>query len=839
MNKISYLISYLLKLIAVIFSFIFSLLKRIFLFIHKRKALSIPFYCLLFFIIYIAFLVQISGDSNFSKKLSNKRINDITQINPIHVNKIIKPKSINEIKQAIINTTGAISIGGGKFSMGGQTAFDNSLHIDMRSYNKVIKLDTLNKQVTVEPGITWRDLQTVIDSHDLSIKIMQTYANFTIGGSISVNCHGRYIGHGPIISSVLSLKIITASGELITANRSENYDVFKAIVGGYGGIGVIVEATLQLVDNVKVERQIKKLNINNYNTFFNKNIKNNKNIIFQNGDLYPPNYDEIINISWKKTSKPLTDNQRITPKDENYWLEHNMEEIVSWGSTGKWIRKNMIDPLIYRSEKVVWRNNEASYNVQELEPSSREKETYVLQEYFIPVNNIKSFILKMKSIYKRHNVNVINVSLRHALPDNESYLSWANEEVFAFVIYYQQNTDKKAKEEVKAWTQEMTDAIISEKGTWYLPYQPHATLAQFNSGYPNSNKYFKLKNKIDSTHRFTNKLLDKYNPYIKEKLYKKKKHIKGYIRAEEQTILTIPEWYLVFNPKEYADYLEGGKNPSDFPYYKSIDEYWKLYDKSLTLTSDAYPENSEYKTMLQVIGISITMEYGLKILYENTIGRIFSLFTEEKKSSNENVIAEAQRAYSDFIYHTAWYEFQFFPWVNKVWKNTTKDTQSSFLRKWERTILFTFEFSFKAVYAQLIEWVANSSYETPENNIYAYVSSSTSLPNSNHLKTIYTQGNDKVISITRWNEFTKTMNKISSLNIDINDISGNDEIAVSLIMNSSNIENFFNDKLLYESAIVTNSKLKRMVYLIPVNELLSFIREAKDHDFHLEHIYDY
>ena len=116
-------------------------------------------------------------------------------------------------------------------------------------------------------------------------------------------------------------------------------------------------------------------------------------------------------------------------------------KVVSSGDVGKWIRKNIIDPQIYSDEKVVWRNREASYDVAELEPASREEDTYVLQEYFIPVNNIKSFIPKMKAIYDRYDVNVINVSLRHAYADEETYLSWAAEEVFAFVIYYKQGTD--------------------------------------------------------------------------------------------------------------------------------------------------------------------------------------------------------------------------------------------------------------------------------------------------------------------------------------------------------------------------------------------------------------
>ncbi|MFB3387246.1 FAD-binding protein [Flavobacterium sp. LAR06] len=806
---------------------------------NRKKRRAIPFYGFLLFVLYIFLLIQFSGDSKFDTTIDNKTLNDITQINPIQVNQIIKPKTVNEIVYAIKNTTGPISIGGGKYSMGGQTAFENSLHIDMRSFNKIVRIDTTKKQITVQAGIRWRDIQTVIDPLNLSIKIMQTYSNFTVGGAISVNCHGRYVGYGPIISSVLELKIITANGDIIIANRKVNQDVFYATIGGYGGIGVIAEATLQLVDNEKIERFHQVMPIEDYKAYFDKNIRNNSKVVFQNGNLYPPKYDKIMSISWEKTNIPLTDTDRLIDETQNYWLESNLSGVVSWGNSGKWIREYTIDPLYFIPKTVRWRNKEASYDVKELEPSSREKSTYVLQEYFIPVENIKSFIPKMSAIFQNNKVNVINVSLRHALPDHESYLSWANKEVFAFVIYYKQGTNPEAKDHVKKWTLEMTDAILSENGTWYLPYQSHATVEQFQKGYPNSAKYFALKNKLDPDQRFTNKLLDKYNPYTKDNLAHQKKKIKEYFRAEEQTVLTVPEWYLVYNPKEYADYLGSGKNPSDFPFYKSIDEYWKLYDRSIKLTSKAYPENGEYKTMLQVIGVSMTMEYGLKIIYENTTGRFFSWFTEDKISKQEEIIIEAQKAYSDFVYQTAWYEFEFLPWVKKVW-SASDNSDCSTLRKWERTMLFTVEFSFKAFYSKLIEWGAKSSYETPSNVIYLIVSDTDSIKESKDLKIIKRGiGHKMIIAVTRWAIFTTEMKKLSNQDVKIYEISGNDEIAVSVIMSKSKNLNLDGVKLLYQSQIVTDDSLKRNAYLMPVEKLLPFIKEAKSENLTVEHVYDY
>ncbi len=833
-KALKFIISKLLALLLIVFRF----LKRCIRGINRKKRFAIPFYSFTAYIVLVVLIIKFSGDSTYDKVIPNKRINDVTQINSIQVSKEIQPQTVEEIIEAIKSTKGPISIGGGRFSMGGQIGFENSLHIDMRKFNKVLRLDTMNKQVTVQPGIVWRDLQKVIDPRNLSVKIMQTYANFTVGGSISVNCHGRYIGHGPIVSSVQEIKLITASGELVTANRNQNQDVFAATIGGYGGIGVITEATLQLADNVKVERHTKLVQVDAYNDFFNNTIRNDKDVIFQNGDLYPPNFDIINSVAWKETDKKLTDDVRVTPQGEEYWLEAQVMKVVSSGDVGKWMRKNWIDPYIYSDEKVVWRNREASYDVAELEPKSRVEDTYVLQEYFIPVNNIKSFIPKMKEIYDRYDVNVINVSLRHAYADTETYLSWAAEEVFAFVIYYKQGTDPEARATVSKWTVDMTDAILSEHGRWYLPYQPHATVAQFQKGYARADKYFEVKNRLDPSHRFTNKLLDKYNPVIKDRIEKKRETIKGYYRDEAQSFLTVPEWYLVFNPKEYADYLEAGNNPSDFPFYASIDAYWTLYDRSMKLVSRAYAENKEYNTMLNVIGVSITLEYTAKMLYENTVGRVFSWFSNGTPSDEERTIIDAQRAYSDFIYDRAWYEFKFMPWVKKVW-SVSNGAKSNWLRKIERKLFFTLEFTFKAGYAKLIEWGAKASYEEPVTSIYLLISTVDSLQNFPDVKIIYEQGDKKIIGIKRWGAFTKTIFRIADNDIDIIEIGGSDEILVSVLMNKNQKNFFTKDELLYESNLVCKTDRKRNVYLLPVNRLLSFVKEAKREGVEIEHVFDY
>ncbi|MBL7557089.1 MAG: FAD-binding oxidoreductase [Bdellovibrionaceae bacterium] len=437
-------------------------------------------------------------------------VNDITQLNPIEVASVFQPTSIEQIQDYIKNNKGKISIGGGRYSMGGQTALAGALHIDMRKLNKVVVLDVKKKRVTVEAGIRWRQLQEAIDPHDLSIKIMQTYSNFTVGGSLSVNVHGRYVGQGPIIRSVESIKLVMADGHIEEASPTQNAELFNGAIGGYGGLGVIVEATLQLVDNGKVERTTKSLSLKKYSDYFFKSVRDNADAVFHNGDLYPPDFKDVMAVTWLKSKKPLTEEARLIPANDSYSLQPFAIKMISSSKTGKKLRQSIIDPLNYKNTVVVWRNHEASYDVAELEPKSRSESTYVLQEYFVPVEKLVEFIEMVRPILKKPAFNVVNVSIRHALPDTGSFLAWAPTEVFSLVIYYRQKTDKKTRESIAKITRELISAAVKVGGRYYLPYQIHATSEQFHQAYPRAKEFFALKQKWDPLNRLTNSLWDRY-----------------------------------------------------------------------------------------------------------------------------------------------------------------------------------------------------------------------------------------------------------------------------------------------------------------------------------------
>jgi FAD/FMN-containing dehydrogenase len=437
-------------------------------------------------------------------------VNDVTGLNPVQVWAVATPRSTQEVVDALARSDGPVSIGGGRYSMGGQTASPMSLHLDMRQMNQVLAFSPAERSIRVQAGMRWHDIQRFIDPHGLAVKIMQTYGNFTVGGALSVNCHGRYMGQGPVILSVRSIRLVLADGAVVDASRTDNAELFFAAIGGYGGVGVIVEAELDLAENQPVQRLNKKMSAHEYLTHFKDRIRGDKKAVFHNADLYPPEFTRVRSVTWVETDQTATEARRLHEANASYPLHRYFVWAVTETPLGKWRREYVIDPLLFRKKPVHWRNFEASYDVAELEPASREHATYVLQEYFCPVDRFEEFVSKMAAVLQRHRVNALNVSVRHAKADPDSLLAWARGETFAFVLYYKQRTRDNAKNRVAVWTRELIDAAISVGGAYYLPYQPHATAEQFHAAYPRAREYFSLKARVDPHYRLRNVLWDLY-----------------------------------------------------------------------------------------------------------------------------------------------------------------------------------------------------------------------------------------------------------------------------------------------------------------------------------------
>ena len=118
-----------------------------------------------------------------------------------------------------------VSIAGARHSMGGHSIAPGGIVIDMRPFKR-LELDHSTDILTAGSGAIWHDILAYLDPLGRSVQVMQSNDSFTVGGSISVNCHGWQYGRPPIASTVESFRLMRADGSIVQCSRNENSELF-------------------------------------------------------------------------------------------------------------------------------------------------------------------------------------------------------------------------------------------------------------------------------------------------------------------------------------------------------------------------------------------------------------------------------------------------------------------------------------------------------------------------------------------------------------------------------------------------------------------------------------
>ncbi|MEZ4237389.1 MAG: FAD-binding oxidoreductase [Myxococcota bacterium] len=776
---------------------------------------------------------------------AEREVRDVTQLVRIHPDQVAHPHTTGEVQALVRAHDGPISIGGGRFSQGGQVGVDGTLFLDMREMDDVLDLDVANRVVRVEAGATWRTLQDALDPHDLSLEIMQSYANFTVGGSLSVNGHGRYVNEGPLVRSVRSLDLVTASGERLHASRTERPDVFFGAIGGYGGLGVITEVELDLAPNEPVAREVERMPASAFPAWFDENVRGSDRAVFFNADLYAPDFDDLVSITFERTDEPVTVADRLQPRGGSTAKDRFAYWWVSEAPLGKQARRDVIDRMRLADREVVWRNYEASYDAYGLEPGSRDKSTYVLQEYFVPVERFEGFRAKMAEIFTRYGVNVLNVSIRHAAADPDTLLTWAPRECFAFVVYYKQQTDEAARTEVGVWTRELVDAVIAEEGTYYLPYQILATEEQFHRAYPGADRFFALKMTLDPEYRFRNRLWDTYLPparalaaEARDRTLREALHARpDYLRPEDQTFLTLPEWYIVYSGDELGAHLSDGGTPSGFPFASSVCQFCRIYGAVTAATRDRYPANRGYHAMIWVIGASYAAEYAVKGAWEATVGRITEWMGAP--APQDTFYAGYATDYGAFMHHTPWYAFPFAERRKQL-------PGGGGVRGLERRLAYGGELTAKSWWGWAMGGASQSAYGAETEKIRAWVRAPdgvdlAAVPGVLEVEDL--GGGASLVTVQRYEPFTAAIQALVAQGVDIVEIAGCERLVVQVVAPIDPAGAPWSGTMWGDVVvawpILTRPGEQRVALEVPVRRLDEVLPALEAAGGRIEHLYDY
>jgi len=138
-----------------------------------------------------------------------------------------------------------VAVRGGGHDYAGMSSCDGGLLIDLGAM-KGIEIDAARRRATVQPGVTWAELDRATAARGLAAAggtvSSVGVAGFTLGGGTGWLARR----HGLALDNLRAAEVVTASGARLRASEEENEELFWALRGGSGNFGVVTSFELRL-----------------------------------------------------------------------------------------------------------------------------------------------------------------------------------------------------------------------------------------------------------------------------------------------------------------------------------------------------------------------------------------------------------------------------------------------------------------------------------------------------------------------------------------------------------------------------------------------------------------
>jgi len=455
-------------------------------------------------------------------------VNDIhSQLNPTRVSTILQPRSLADVQhivRAAHKKNQPIAISGGRHAMGGQQFCVDTPLIDIRQLNQILHLDRETGILEVEAGIEWPQL---IDGYlalqnagssiapanttraTWGISQKQTGADrFTISGTMAANAHGRALTKKPFISDLESFVLVDHAGEARTCSRTENPELFRLIIGGYGLFGVVTSARLRLIPRKKVERIVEIRTVDELIPAIDKRIADG----FEYGDFQfsiERDSDDFMHKGVFACYRPVPLDTPI-PSTEKQLTDANWRQLLSLAHSDQ---KKAFDTYasyyLSTSGQIYW----SDLHQLSIYPDNYHREidtqthaphpaTEVIAEIDVPRPALTGFFNEAREDFRKNKVDLIYGTVRLIERDDESFLPWAKQN-YACTIFnlHTVHTPEGIARTNDAFSR-LIDMAARRGGSFYLTYAHAASRAQLLSCYPQFPEFLRLKEKYDPESRF-------------------------------------------------------------------------------------------------------------------------------------------------------------------------------------------------------------------------------------------------------------------------------------------------------------------------------------------------
>jgi FAD/FMN-containing dehydrogenase len=441
-------------------------------------------------------------------------LNDVhSRLNPTRVRELVLPSSIEEVAAAVRRAAAAgvpVSICGGRHAMGGQQFATDGLQIDLGQLRDITAFDSARRRVTVGAGIQWPALAAGLDAlqpgarHPVTFRQKQTGADrLSLGGALSANIHGRGLRYKPFVDDVESFVLVDAKGDVRRCSRTENPELFRLAIGGYGLFGVICEVTLRLVRRLRLRRVVEIAELDEVEESFDRRLLEG----YEYGDfqfMTDPSAPGFLRRGVLSAYLPVDDSVPLTQGALELSGEQ-WQQLLLLAHTDKQRAFDLYsrhylatDGQVYPSDLQQMGVYVDGYHAQlDATPASE-----MITEAYVPRKQLTSFMRACAEDFRRHGVEFIYGTIRVIEPDDETFLPWAqgNRACVIFNLHVEHSPAgiARAQDDFRR----IIDQALERGGSFYLTYHRWATAEQLLAGHPKFLEFLEAKRAFDPENVF-------------------------------------------------------------------------------------------------------------------------------------------------------------------------------------------------------------------------------------------------------------------------------------------------------------------------------------------------
>lgn len=441
-------------------------------------------------------------------------VNDIhSQLNATRVHRIEIPETLDAVRNAIRaarRERRAVCIAGGRHAMGAQAFATHGVLIDIRKLDRTLAFDAEGGLMEGESGMQWPRLLSELTSAQREratqwgFSQKQTGADrLTIGGCVSANVHGRGLTLPPFVSDVESFTLLDARGELLKCSRTENHELFRLAIGGYGLFGFIYSVTLKLVPRRKVQRVVEIRDVDGIVAAFDARIRDG----FLYGDFQYSIDDRsggFLREGVFSCYRPVADSTPI-PAAQKELADREWTDLLYLAHAGKAEAfKRYAAYYLSTSGQVYWSDEHQMsiypdnyHRAIDRQLRAKQSGTEAITEIYCERGELERFMSDVREDALRNKVEIIYGTIRLIEQDTESFLAWARKP-YACVIFnlHVEHTPQGVRRSAEAFRR-LIDIGTRHGGSYYLTYHKHATRKQVETCYPQFADFLELKRKYD------------------------------------------------------------------------------------------------------------------------------------------------------------------------------------------------------------------------------------------------------------------------------------------------------------------------------------------------------